>query len=252
MTIAIAIYLFIVGLVCGSFFNVVGLRVPAKQSVIRPPSHCTSCKTQLGSRDLIPVFSWLLARRQCRHCGTKVSFVYPLGELATGVLFAGMYLRFGLSLELISALLLASLLVIITVSDLKYMLIPNKVLLFFLPFMIVARILHHELPLWQYIGGALFGGGILLLVHLFSGGRMGFGDIKLFAVLGLVIGLPNTIVALLLSCLLGVVIGGMLQMLGLIERKQPVPFGPFLAVGSLIAYAFGQVIIDGYFSILFA
>lgn len=252
MTIAIAIYLFIVGLVCGSFFNVVGLRVPAKQSVIRPPSHCTSCNTRLGSRDLVPVFSWLLAGGRCRHCGAKVSFVYPLGELVTGILFAGMFLRFGLSLELMSALLLVSLAVIISVSDLKYMLIPNKVLLFFLPFLIAARILHHELPLWQYIVGALFGGGILLLVHLFSGGRMGFGDIKLFAVLGFVIGFPNTVVALLLACLLGVMVGGALQLLRLIQRKQPVPFGPFLAVGSLMAYVCGQAIIDGYFSILFA
>ncbi|TYP70111.1 prepilin peptidase [Paenibacillus methanolicus] len=250
MTIGIAIYLFILGLVCGSFYNVVGLRVPAKQSVVRPPSHCTSCSTRLRSRDLIPVASYLLAKGKCRHCGAKVSFVYPLGELLTGLLFVAMFLRFGLTLELVAALLLISLAVIITVSDLKYMLIPNKILLAFLPLLVLARIIHHDMPLWQYALGAIFGGGILLLVNLVSGGKMGLGDVKLFAVFGLILGVPNTIVALLLACLLGTVIGLTLQLLHLIQRKQPVPFGPFLALGTIIAFAYGQTIIDGYFSII--
>ncbi|NBD25345.1 prepilin peptidase [Paenibacillus glycinis] len=250
MTIAFSLYLFVLGLVCGSFFNVVGLRVPVKKSIVHPPSHCTSCGMRLAKRDLVPVFSYLLAGRKCRQCGAPVSFVYPLGELATGLLFAAVYLRFGISLELIAGLLLVSLAVIVTVSDLSYMLIPNSVLLAFLPLFIFARLVYHEQPLWQYALGAVLGGGALLLVHVASRGGMGFGDIKLFAVCGLVVGPSELAVALLVACLTGTVIGGLLLLLRIVRRKQPIPFGPFLALGTLAAYFFGDAMIRGYLSIL--
>lgn len=250
MTITIALYLFVLGLVCGSFFNVVGLRVPVKKSIVHPPSHCTGCGTRLTKRDLMPVISYLLARGRCRHCHASVSVVYPLGELATGLLFVAVYLRFGLSLELLAGLLLVSLAVIVSVSDLAYMLIPNRILLFFLPLLLLARVLHHDLPLWQYALGALAGGGVLLLIHLASRGGMGLGDMKLFAICGLVLGTVQIGTALLLACLAGTLIGGMLLLLGIVKRKQPIPFGPFLAFGTLAAYLFGDALLSEYWSIL--
>ena len=132
MTIVYAVLFLLYGLVFGSFFNVVGLRVPKGESIVRPPSHCTVCDRNLTIKDLVPVFSFVFLKGKCRGCGTKIHWVYPVMELATGLLFAFAYLQLGFSLELIVALLFISLLVIITVSDLAYMLIPDKILLFFL------------------------------------------------------------------------------------------------------------------------
>ncbi|WP_308637905.1 prepilin peptidase [Paenibacillus silvisoli] len=250
MMIAFAIYFLILGLVCGSFFNVVGLRVPAKQSLIHPPSHCTSCNTRLRKRELVPLFSYLFAKGRCRHCGVSVSPLYPIGEVVTGLLFMLMFVRFGASLELLTALLLASLSIIITVSDLKYMLIPNKILAAFVPLLLISRLLHHDQPLWHYLIGALLGGGMLLLVHLVSRGQMGLGDAKLFFVCGLAIGIPHILVAMLLACLAGTIIGVALQLLHLVKRKQPIPFGLFLALGTLAAYLYGDTLIEGYLNII--
>lgn len=131
MTIFIASYITLLGLVLGSFYNVVALRVPAKESLLNPPSHCPNCNTRLKARDLLPVVSYLLSGGKCRYCGTRISPLYPLGEAATGLLFLWVYLQFGLTGKGIIGFILVSLAVIVTVADLKYMLIPNKVLLFF-------------------------------------------------------------------------------------------------------------------------
>ncbi|MDQ0192152.1 prepilin peptidase [Paenibacillus wynnii] len=248
MTIFIAIYITLLGLVLGSFFNVVALRVPAGESLLHPPSQCPKCSTRLGVRDLFPVFSYLLSGGKCRYCGVKVSLLYPLGEAATGLLFLWIYLKLGLSMKGFEGLLLVSLSVIITVSDLKYMLIPNKVLLFFLPLFLVLVPFMAEDPLWVHALGALCGGGILLLLALFGG--MGMGDVKLFALLGWVIGWPNVILAFLVACALGAAVGVGLQLSGIIHKKQPVPFGPFLVFGTLLAFLYGPDIIGFYLTFI--
>lgn len=248
MTIFIASYITLLGLILGSFYNVVALRVPAKESLLHPPSHCPNCNTRLKVRDLFPVLSYLLSRGKCRYCGTKVSPLYPLGEAATGLLFLWVYLQFGLTGKGVIGFVLVSLAIIVTVADLKYMLIPNKVLLFFLPLLLILVLLFPEGPLWQQLLGAALGGGILLLLALFGG--MGVGDVKLFALLGWVIGFPNVVLAFLIACLLGSVVGGMLMLVGIIKRKQPIPFGPWLVVGALISYGYGSHIIGAYLSLI--
>ncbi|WP_151733787.1 prepilin peptidase [Paenibacillus tengchongensis] len=248
MTIIIAIYITLLGLVLGSFYNVVALRVPAGESLNSPPSHCTGCGTRLKARDLVPVFSWLASRGKCRHCGAKVSVLYPLGELATGLLFLWSYLEFGLTIRGITAIALSSLAVIVTVADMKYMLIPNKVLLFFTPLLLVLTLLNAEGPWWLYLLGAVIGGGIILPFAWFGG--MGMGDLKLFALLGLVIGFPGVLLAFFTACLLGTLVGGTLQLTGVVKRGQRVPFGPWLAAGALLAYGYGSQIIGGYLSLI--
>ncbi|UQZ37461.1 prepilin peptidase [Paenibacillus sp. PK3_47] len=248
MTITIAIYITLLGLILGSFYNVVALRVPAGESLSHPPSHCTGCGTRLKARDLVPVFSWLFSRGRCRHCGAKVSVLYPLGELATGLLFLWSYLEFGLTVRGLTAVVLASLAVIVTVADLKYMLIPNKVLLFFAPLLLVLTLLNADGPVWLYLLGAVVGGGGIFLFAWFGG--MGMGDVKLFALLGLVVGFPGVLLAFLTACLLGTLVGGTLQLTGTVKRGQPVPFGPWLAVGALLAYGYGSQIISGYLSLI--
>lgn len=248
MTTLIAIYITFIGMVLGSFYNVVGLRVPAGISIVKPPSKCGSCGTRLKSRDLIPVFSYLLTGGRCRTCGTRISVLYPLGEAATGLLFLWVYLRFGLTAEGATGFLLVSMLVMVTVADLKYMLIPNKILLVFLPAFVVLISLSPNGPLWQHALGAVLGGGVVYLLAWFGG--MGMGDVKLFALCGWIVGFPGVILAFLAACFLGTVAGGMLLLLGIVKRKQPIPFGPWLAAGTLITYGYGSQIIGGYLSLI--
>lgn len=248
MTIFMASYITLIGLILGSFYNVVALRLPAGESLLQPPSHCPSCNTRLTARDLIPVLSYVLTGGKCRHCGTKVSPLYLLGEVATGLLFLWVYLQFGLTGRGITGLVLVSLAVIVTVADLKYMLIPNKVLLFFLPFLLLLVIMFPQENLWFHLLGGVIGGVVILLLALLGG--MGMGDVKLFALLGWVIGFPNVILAFLIACALGTVVGGTLMLVGKVKRKQPIPFGPWLAAGSLIAFAYGPHLISGYLALI--
>ena len=229
MEIAYTITVFIFGLVLGSFFNVVGLRVPLKESVVRPPSHCTSCKRQLTALDLVPVLSFLFLGGKCRSCGQKISWIYPLMELITGVLFAFAYWKLGFSAELFVALLLISLLVIIVVSDFVYMLIPNKVLLFFLPLLVVGRVISPLSPWWDSIVGTLVGFGILYCIAVLSRGGMGGGDIKLFFLLGLVLGTIHALLTLFLAAVIGMIVGIVVLKVRGQGRKTPIPFGPSIA-----------------------
>lgn len=173
MDIMYTITAFIFGTVFGSFFNVVGLRVPKKESIVTPPSHCTACDRRLTALDLVPVLSYILLRGKCRSCGVGISPIYMVTELVTGVLFTVAYWRIGLELELAVALLFISLLVIINVSDIAYMLIPDKILLFFLPLLVLGRVLSPLEPWWDSILGAAIGFGILLLIAVISKGGMG-------------------------------------------------------------------------------
>src|SRR5690606_1306850 len=134
-----SVFASVFGLVFGSFYNVVGLRVPKNESIAYPPSHCTNCDRRLTALDLVPVFSYLFLRGKCRSCGASIHWVYPLMEAITAVLFTAVFLKFGFTPELIVGLLFVSMLVIITVSDIAYMLIPDKVLLPFAAVLLVLR-----------------------------------------------------------------------------------------------------------------
>ena len=237
---------FIYGIIFGSFFNVVGLRVPKKESIVSPPSHCTKCNRRLRPLDLIPIFSYLVLRGKCRGCGQKISPVYPLIELVTGVLFAFSFIRLGFSFELIIALLFVSLLVIITVSDIAYMIIPDKVLLPFAIAFLILRWLIPTSPWWDSLLGAAVGFSILYLIAVVSKGGMGGGDIKLFFVIGLVLGTVNTLLTLFLASLIGSVVGiYVLKKTGK-GRKTPVAFGPSIAAAAVISYFFGADFVEWY------
>ncbi|MDN7226960.1 prepilin peptidase [Planococcus sp. N064] len=236
----------IFGLVFGSFYNVVGLRVPKNESIAFPPSHCTKCNRQLTALDLVPVFSYLFLRGRCRSCGEKIHWVYPLMEAITAALFAISFWQLGFQPELIVALIFVSLLVIITVSDIAYMLIPDKVLL---PVGIVLLALRLFIPLdpwWDALLGAVVGFGILLLIAIVSKGGMGGGDIKLFFVIGLVLGTSGTLLTLFFASLIGA-IAGIVQLRVLNkDRKTPVPFGPSIALGAVITYFWGDALLNWY------
>ncbi|MFJ7730302.1 prepilin peptidase [Lysinibacillus sp. NPDC097231] len=246
MEMAYTIVVLIFGLVLGSFFNVVGLRVPMKESIVRPPSHCTNCQRQLTAIDLVPVLSYLFLGGKCRSCGQKISWIYPLMELITGVLFAFAYWKLGFSAELFVALLLISLLVIIVVSDFAYMLIPDKVLLFFLPLLVLGRVISPLSPWWDSLVGAVVGFGILYCIAVLSRGGMGGGDIKLFFLLGLVLGTLNALLTLFLASVIGMFAGIIMVKLRRQGRKTPIPFGPSIALAAIIVYFYGDVLINWY------
>jgi leader peptidase (prepilin peptidase)/N-methyltransferase len=250
MEILYTILFFIYGLIFGSFFNVVGLRVPKNESIVTPPSHCTICDRRLTFKDLVPVFSFVFLKGKCRGCGTKINWIYPVMELTTGVLFAFAFWKIGLSFELIVAILFITMLVIITVSDLAYMLIPDKVLLFFGVLLIIARAFSPLDPWWDSIIGAVGGFGILLLIAILSKGGMGGGDIKLFAVLGLVLGFIPTLLTLFLAAFIGAIVGVIHLRRSKQGRKTPIPFGPSIALAAIIVYFYGTQMLDWYTNLL--
>jgi prepilin signal peptidase PulO-like enzyme (type II secretory pathway) len=243
---------FIYGLIFGSFFNVVGLRIPKKESIVSPPSHCPHCNTRLKAVDLFPVLSYLLRRGRCGYCRAVISPVYPIIELLTGLLFAGVFYKYGFTGEMVVSILFVSLLVIITVSDMAYKIIPDKVLLpFFVTFLILRFFIHPMESYYSHLIGMVLGFTIFLLIAVISKGGMGGGDIKLFAVVGLFFGYPLLFLTILLSTLLGTMYGILLIIMKGAGRKTEIPFGPFIACASLISLFVGQQIIDWYVGMLF-
>lgn len=249
MTVVVVAFFFMYGLVFGSFYNVVGLRVPKGESIAHPPSHCPTCDRRLTILDLIPVFSYVFLRGKCKGCGTKISPIYPMMELITGVLFAVAYLHFGWSWELAVALLFYSLLVVLTVSDLAYMLIPDKFLLFFGIPLVLLRIVEPLDPWWDSYLGAAVGFVLLLLIAIISRGGMGGGDIKLFLVIGIVLGTVHSLVVLGLASVIGLIFGLISLRLTKNGRKTPIPFGPSIAIAAVIVHLYGTELIDWYWNL---
>lgn len=242
--------LFIFGILFGSFFNVVGLRVPMKVPFTNDRSYCPTCSNQLRWYELIPVVSFLIQRGKCRNCDSRISPLYPLIELMTGLLFAYSYIKIGFHLELITAIILMSMLMIIFVSDMAYMLIPNKILLFFLPLFVLMRVI---VPLEPWYNSLIGGAAAYLLIAIIiiaSKGGMGAGDMKLLGVLGIVLGLGKVLLTFFIAALLGAIIGGILMFMKKIDKKQSIPFGPYIVVAAIISYFFGHEIIQKYMSLL--
>lgn len=239
-------FFFIFGLVFGSFFNVVGLRIPKRKSIVYPNSHCTNCQHELSWFENIPVLSYVFLQGKCRQCKTRISAIYPVMELITGLLYAFAFYFYHWSWELAIAILLISLFVIITVSDLAYMIIPDRVLLFFLIVFIIVRFIHPLSPWWDSIVGAIVGFGILYLLAVVSRGGMGGGDIKLFFVQGLILGTKATVMTLFLSSFIGALFGLIIILIKGYKKRVPIPFGPFISIGAIIAYFYTDIIIQWY------
>ncbi|MBZ5749410.1 prepilin peptidase [Metabacillus rhizolycopersici] len=242
--------LFIYGLLLGSFYNVVGLRVPINQSIVAPRSACPRCHHTLTAVELIPVVSFLNQRGKCRKCGTRISPLYPFVELMTAVLFLVSLLLVGWNFELLIALTLVSLFMIIFVSDITYMLIPDRILLFFLGLFLIERIIYPLDPWYNSIIGGIVALVLLLSIAVVSKGGMGGGDIKLFGVLGFVLGLKIVLLAFFLSTLVGTIFGMIRILQGKHKKREPIPFGPSIMVGTLIAYYFGDQLIHLYLSFI--
>lgn len=228
----------------------VGLRIPQQQSIVKPRSHCTHCQHTLGALELIPVLSYIILRGKCRVCTAKISPIYAVIELTTGMLFLFSFWKLGISYELLVAWTFISLLVIIVVTDLAYMLIPNKILLFFLPLLVILRLLSPLQPWGDSALGAVLGFSILLLIAIVSKGGMGGGDVKLFFLIGLVLGTINTLLTLFIAAFIGMIVGKLIIMVSQQGDKTPIPFGPYIAVASIIVYFYGGDLVSWYLNLL--
>jgi leader peptidase (prepilin peptidase)/N-methyltransferase len=244
----------LLGLVIGSFLNVVIWRVPRDESVVSPPSHCPHCDQEIAPYDNIPVISWLVLRGHCRRCGAGISIRYPLVELACGALWVAMALRFGASWELPAYLVLVSGLLALSLIDFDTFLLPNKIVY---PMTGALLVLFGLAALIDGTGNdyarGLLGGlaafTFFLTVHLISPRGMGFGDVRLSFSLGLALGWiswGSVFLGLFLGFLLGAVIGVALIATKVRSRKDHVPFGPFLAAGTVLAILVGQSLLDLY------
>ncbi len=257
----------LLGTAIGSFLNVCIDRLPAGKSLAYPPSHCDSCQHRLSIIDLIPVFSYLWLRRRCRYCQTLIPRRVFWVELGTGLLFAFLYWQYWhneLSLaQLIVYAFYSCLFIVLGVIDLEHQLILNKITF---PAAVVAVIIsafqpppgivHISLP-WPGIANSISGimnsliGGVagfvlFLIVALIFRGGMGWGDVKMAALIGLITGFPLVFVALFMGIVLGGLIGGVLLILGIKKRKEPVPFGPFLALATIVTLLWGSNILYWY------
>jgi leader peptidase (prepilin peptidase) / N-methyltransferase len=251
MSLILLIYFTVLGSVLGSFYNVVGMRVPEKKMFQSERSYCPNCKQQIKAYDLIPVISYIILGGKCRSCKQKISPLYPFTELATGLLFGYSYYVIGLEWELVTAFVLVSMAAILFVTDMKFMLIPNKILLFFLPLFIILRVFTPLDPWWDSIIGAVVAFLLLFLVILFSRGGMGGGDLKLFVVLGVVLGWKGVLLTFFLSSVIGAVISLVLLSTKVLKRKQAIPFGPYILLGALITYFHGEAMISWYINSFF-
>lgn len=241
------IFLFIAGLLIGSFLTVVAHRLPRGESIVGGRSHCPACGAQIVAYDNVPVLSWVALRGRARCCGVAISPRYPLTELATGLLFAlTAAVLWDDAAEIALGLVFVAMLVAVTLIDLERRIIPNKVLIAgaLAALAIVAATDPGSLPERAFAAAAA--GGLLFAAALAYPRGMGLGDVKLAATMGLFLGrdvAPALFVALLAGSLAGL---AMIARHGAAARKRAIPFGPFLALGGVVGLLAGEELIDWY------
>lgn len=238
----------LLGGVIGSFLNVCILRWPEDQSVVRPPSRCPRCGTGLRPWDNIPVVSWILLRARCRNCGEPISVMYPLVELATAVIWAGMVWQHGFSLEALRGAVFFTILLGIAMTDARKYLIPDEFSLGGLVIGLLFSVPGGLPGLGDAVLGAAVGFGVLWLVGtlgtwLFKKDAMGGGDIKMMAMVGAFLGWQGVLLTIFLGALLGTLI---FVPITLVKRDKLVPFGIFLALGAAATYLAGPTLIAWY------
>lgn len=263
-----SIIVFVLGASIGSFLNVVSYRVPAGLSVLYPPSRCPQCLHRLGKRENVPVFGWLLLRGRCRHCQAKISSRYPIVEAATGLIFLLVFWMFGFSLQTLGYWAFCSWLLALSLIDFDTMTLPEPLtrsglilgLVFQLAIGYVAQASNTSSTINQLmfgISGAVVGIWLLSLITIFGSlilgqTAMGWGDSKLAAMMGAWLGWKYLLLAGFIACALGAFVGGGAIAIGLLDRRQPMPFGPFLAMGAAIALFWGEAILSSYLHLFFA
>jgi len=236
---------FIYGLFIGSFLNVCIFRIPAGISLIKPPSSCGSCGHRLNYIDMLPVVNYIINKGKCRYCKSSYSMQYPLIELLNGILYLFISLKFGFSINSIIYCIIVSLLIVVSMIDLKHKIIPDGLIITGIIIGIIL-LLQDKTVLFNRLIGLGIGLGLFLTIAVLTN-AMGGGDIKLMAVLGLIFGIKGILFIALFSFVIGAIISVALLTLKIKSRKDEIPFGPFISLSALIYIFYGTEIVALYF-----
>jgi leader peptidase (prepilin peptidase)/N-methyltransferase len=248
---------FLFGAVIGSFLNVCIYRMPRNLSIVSPSSRCPSCNIPIPAYDNIPVLSYVLLAGRCRACRARISLRYPVVEFLNAVLYVLVLWRFGPGIQSIILCIFCSALIVITFIDLDFQIIPDRITLPGIGIGLLAGSLLMPDPFMRLslLGfkssaiGFLAGGGLFYAIAILSRGGMGGGDIKMMAMVGGLMGWKSVLLTTFLGSLSGAVIGIFLMVFRGKGRKAKIPFGPFLALGTLITLFYGQEIASWYLSL---
>ena len=260
MTAVYSIIFFLFGDSVGSFLNVLIDRLPAGESLLSPPSHCPACDRPLARRDMVPIISYLILKGRCRYCKVSIPQRLLWVELGTGTLFILFYLYYGLCWELALAIVYSCFFIALFVIDLDRRILPNKIVYpgIVLAFIVAClgsifgfqpeTIAHLGFRLWvvDSVVGALAGFILLFIIALIFRGGMGWGDVKLAGMMGMILGFPLIFVALFLGIVIGGLAAGVLLIGKIKKRKETIPFGPFLAVATIFTMLWGEFILNWY------
>lgn len=232
---------FVFGLVFGSFFNVVALRTLKGENVSFPPSHCVNCNHNLSGKDLVPVFSWLYLKGKCRYCKVKISPIYPFIEFLTGVSYALIVYQFGVTPEALIQIVFITILIIASSADLKEQWIPDRFVVIGLALVFVLRLIFNESgEIIYHLISMLAAFGMMYLIYLLSKGRLGGADIKLYALIGLSIGIMDAIGSLFYSSFVAVFVYYAMNLFikkdEKVTGKTVIPYVPFITIGVLMTY----------------
>lgn len=251
MNTTLNIFIFLIlGLIIGSFLNVVIFRIDDLKSIINTRSHCQNCKKIIAWYDMIPFLSFFILRARCRNCGEKISVQYPLVEGFTGLLFLFLYLMFGLGWGLIFYLIIFSILLVIFVYDLKTQTVPEIIVWLAVIISLLGGAHFGGFTFLNALLGGIVGGGFLWLLVYFSKEKwMGWGDVKIGLILGLLTGYPSAIFALFFAFILGSVVGLALIFFQKKTLKTAIPFAPFLIFSILFSLTYGQIFISWYLNL---
>ncbi|MGL4572207.1 MAG: prepilin peptidase [Clostridium sp.] len=254
MEIIIGVFIFSLGAIIGSFLNVCIFRIPKEESIAFPPSHCGNCNTKLKGKDLVPVLSYILLKGRCRYCKDKVSIQYPIIEGFTGILFMILYLKYGLTLALLSYISLTSILIVIGIIDYKtqYVYTSNIItgIIFGIIFVALSFILGERVDLINVALGA-FIPALILAVIVWTTNAMGWGDVEIIFMTGIFLGLKLNLLNLFISIVLGGSYAIYLMLCRKKSGKEEMAFGPYIAVATYITILFGEQILNWYMGTFF-
>jgi leader peptidase (prepilin peptidase)/N-methyltransferase len=243
---ALALVVFAPALALGSFLNVVAARLPDGRSLVQPRSACTACGAEIAWYDNIPLFSYALLRGRCRRCGVHIGWRYPAVELATAVLVAASFLRFGLSGRAVIAAFFCAVLVVLSAIDAERRILPDVIVLPSWALVLGAQIVFEPGRTAEWVAGSLGASLFLFLALVAYPKGMGMGDVKLALLLGAALG-KSVSVGLMVGMLAALVYSTVLfARHGLAARKMAIPFGPFLAFGALVALFAGDAVLSAY------